>query len=74
MYVDYAQGNAAANPICVRMYEMVRDAPLSFRVEAELKAALERAAKADDRSVSSLVERVLKGWLTERGYLTKAGE
>ena len=53
---------------------MVRDAPLSFRVEAELKVALERAAKADDRSVSSLVERVLRGWLTERGYMTKPAE
>jgi hypothetical protein len=50
---------------------MVRTAPLGFRVEPDLKAALERAAKDDDRSVSSLVERILKGWLVERGYLPK---
>jgi hypothetical protein len=52
---------------------MVRDAPLGFRVEAEVKAALERAATDDDRSVSSLVERILKGWLLERGYLAARG-
>ncbi|CAO3425843.1 ribbon-helix-helix protein, CopG family [Azospirillum argentinense] len=52
---------------------MARTAPLGFRIEPELKEALERAAKDDDRSVSSLVERVLKAWLIERGYLNKAG-
>lgn len=50
---------------------MVKDTALSFRVPAEMKTALERAAKDDDRSVSSLVERVLKAWLVERGYLPK---
>ena len=53
---------------------MARTNPLGVRVEPEIKEALERAAKADDRSVSSLVERVLRGWLTERGYLTKPEE
>jgi len=53
---------------------MVRSAPLGFRVEPDLKAALEKAAKDDDRSVSSLVERILKAWLTERGYLPKDRE
>jgi len=48
---------------------MAKDTALSFRVPAEIKDALERAAKADDRSVSSLVERILKGWLMENGYL-----
>ena len=50
---------------------MAKTHPLGFRVEPEIKAALERAAKDDDRSVSSLVERVLKAWLVERGYLPK---
>lgn len=49
---------------------MVKTAPLGFRVEQDLKEALERAAKDDDRSVSSLVERILKSWLTEKGYLS----
>ncbi|MBP7339090.1 ribbon-helix-helix protein, CopG family [Niveispirillum sp.] len=48
---------------------MVKQTALSFRVSADLKEALERAAKDDDRSVSSLVERILKSWLTEKGYL-----
>ncbi len=48
---------------------MARTNPLGVRVEPEIKEALERAAKDDDRSVSSLVERVLKSWLTEKGYL-----
>jgi hypothetical protein len=46
-----------------------KSSPIGFRVEPELKEALERAAKADDRSVSSLVERILKQWLTEKGFL-----
>ncbi|MFM2044706.1 MAG: CopG-like 1 or ribbon-helix-helix domain, 5 [Pseudomonadota bacterium] len=50
---------------------MVKDTALSFRVPADMKAALEKAATDDDRSVSSLVERILKGWLQDRGYLPK---
>lgn len=48
---------------------MVRTAALGFRISSEMKEALERAAKADDRSVSSLVERILKAWLIENGHL-----
>ncbi len=50
---------------------MVKTHPIGFRVEPEIKEALERAAKADDRSVSSLVERILKTWLIEKGFLTQ---
>jgi hypothetical protein len=42
---------------------------LAFRVEADVKAGLQHAAAADDRSVSSLVERVLRAWLTEHGHM-----
>ncbi len=49
---------------------MARTNPLGVRVEPDVKDALERAAKADDRSVSSLVERILKQWLTEKGFLS----
>lgn len=49
---------------------MARTNPLGVRVEPEIKEALERAAKADDRSVSSLVERILKQWLIEKGFLS----
>lgn len=53
---------------------VAKTAALSFRIPDELKEALERAAKDDDRSVSSLVERILRAWLTDKGYLpgTKA--
>jgi hypothetical protein len=51
---------------------MVRSAPLGFRIEPELKAALEKAAEDDGRSVSSFVERVLIAHLRDKGYLPKA--
>lgn len=50
---------------------MAKDTALSFRITPEMKDALERAAKDDDRSVSSLVERILKKWLIEKSYLPK---
>lgn len=48
---------------------MANHPPTSMRLDPQIKEALSRAAKADDRSVSSLVERILKAWLMERGYL-----
>ena len=50
---------------------MVKLSALSFRIGDEIKVALEKAAGDDDRSVSSLVERILKEWLREKGYLEK---
>jgi len=44
---------------------------LAFRVESHLKQALEQAARADGRSVSNLVERILVEWLTANGHLDK---
>ena len=38
---------------------MSRTAALSFRIEPGLKAALERLAKAQDRSVSGFVIKIL---------------
>jgi hypothetical protein len=43
--------------------------PLGFRVENEMKAALEKAAADDDRTLSSLVQKVLREWLRSGGYL-----
>jgi hypothetical protein len=48
---------------------MAKTAPLGFRIDPDLKSALEKAAKDDDRSVSSLVERILRAWVVEKGYL-----
>ncbi|MET4701927.1 hypothetical protein ABIE65_004976 [Constrictibacter sp. MBR-5] len=48
---------------------MARTAPTSMRLDPEVKAALERAAKDDMRSVSSLVEKILVEWLRANGHL-----
>ena len=37
--------------------------PLSVRIEAGQKVALERAAKADGRTLSSLVQLIVREWL-----------
>jgi hypothetical protein len=50
---------------------MVKTPSLGVRLQPETKIALEKAALADDRTVSSLVERILKEWLRERGFLPK---
>lgn len=39
---------------------------MSVRIDAELKAALERAARDDERSLSSLVTKVLRDWVQAR--------
>ena len=43
--------------------------PVSVRLASETKAALEKAAKDDMRSVSSLIEKVLTEHLKSNGYL-----
>lgn len=45
--------------------------PVSFRLPAVKKAALEKAAADDTRSVSSMIEKVLTDWLKANGYLKK---
>ena len=51
---------------------MARTESIAFRIEPDLKAALAQAAKADRRSISSLVVIILTDWLRERGYLPPA--
>ena len=48
---------------------MVKTPSLGVRLPAELKAALERAAKDDLRSMSSMVEKILTLHLKANGYL-----
>lgn len=43
--------------------------PVSLRLPAETKAAAEKAAADDMRSMSSLIEKVLTDYLREHGYL-----
>lgn len=41
----------------------------SIRLDVDLTEAMKRAAKDEERSVSVLHNRILRAWLTERGYL-----
>lgn len=45
--------------------------PVSFRLSAEVKAAAEKAAADDHRSLSSLLEKLLSDYLRKKGYLKK---
>lgn len=53
---------------------MTSPLPVSIRMPPEVKLALEQAAKADRRSISSLVVIILTDWLREKGYLAKQGQ
>ena len=48
---------------------MQKSIPISFRLPPEIKIALEKAAKDDTRSVSSLMEKLVTDWLRDKGYL-----
>lgn len=50
---------------------MTKTPSLGIRLQPEVKAALQRAADDDMRSVSGLVEKVLIEWLRARNYLPK---
>jgi hypothetical protein len=49
----------------------LRSTPLGLRVIPSLKAALEKAAEDDRRSMASMAELILTDWLVEKGYLEK---
>jgi uncharacterized protein (DUF1778 family) len=51
--------------------EVVKTDALSFRVAADTKDAITRAAAAEDRSVSYMVERILREWLVRHGHLNE---
>lgn len=49
----------------------IKTHPVSVRLRPEVKAAMERAAKADARSTSNFIEKVLADWLRAHGYLAE---
>ena len=51
------------------MQGMDRNASMTFRLPARTRAALERAAKEERRSLSSLLLVVLEDWLSARTKL-----
>jgi hypothetical protein len=48
---------------------MAKDATLHMKIDAMLKAAAEKAAADDHRSLTSLVEKLLSDYCRERGFL-----
>jgi len=50
--------------------EAPKTLPVSFRLPPAVKAAAEKAAKDETRSVSSLLEKLLTEHLKAKGYLT----
>jgi hypothetical protein len=46
--------------------EMVAKEPIGLRIPKEVRAALEKLAKADDRSVSYIVNKILEEYLRNR--------
>ena len=42
---------------------------LGVRLQPKVKTALQQAAEADIRSLSSMVEKILTEWLRAKGYL-----
>ena len=45
--------------------------PVSVRLPSEVKWAAEKAATDDQRSLSSLIQKVLADYLRKNGYLKK---
>lgn len=50
---------------------MVKDAAISVRLDARVKAAIDKAAEDDHRSTASLVEKILADWAKANGYLKR---
>jgi hypothetical protein len=50
---------------------VTRTASIGIRVEPDIKAAAEKAAADDHRTVASLIEKLLVEYLREQGYLKK---
>lgn len=48
-----------------------KDTQVNLRIRASLKAAAEKAAADDQRSLTSLIEKLLTDYLKARGYLRK---
>lgn len=55
------------------MNKRIKTAQVNLRIRPELKEAAERAASEDQRSLTSLVEKVLTDHLREKGYLSTVG-
>lgn len=51
------------------MAKEAKTAQVNLRLQPSLKEAAEKAAEAEHRSLTSLIEVLLTGWLRDKGYL-----
>ena len=49
----------------------IKTAQVNLRIKPVLKAAAEKVASDDHRSLTSLIEKLLSDYLKKRGYLSK---
>lgn len=49
---------------------MKKDAPFGVRLDPQQRAALERAAAADDRPPASMARKIIVEWLIANGWIT----
>ena len=47
---------------------MTQTLPTSIRLSPETRAGIERAARADKRSLNSMIEKALSDWLADKGF------
>jgi hypothetical protein len=50
---------------------MTKGIPISFRLPAETRTALEKVAKEDMRSISSMLEKIVTEYLRQNGHLPR---
>ena len=50
----------------ITLADMSTQTPFSIRLNDQLRAALERAAKADDRPVTVMARKIITDWLKRR--------
>ena len=54
--------------------QMPKTPSVGVRLDPEMKAALEKAAAADARSLSSLIAKIVSEWVRENGWLKREGK
>lgn len=53
---------------------MPKTAPIGIRLDPAVRAALESAAKADDRSLSTMAAKLIAEALAARGWINSGGK
>ena len=48
-----------------------KSVPVGLRITPSLKAAIDKAARRDQRTVAGMVEKILTDYLVDHGYLKK---